>query len=100
MKKAVLLLLACGSLFNIKLGMGNEEVQFANQEDLLFVKGEPSSQKQFEDQGNIFEHYYYHTENQSFLIDVETGRVCNAYIGEQVRSCFPCTENEVSPQCP
>ncbi|MFA3791756.1 hypothetical protein AB6T38_11610 [Aliiglaciecola sp. SL4] len=100
MKKSVCMLLACGAFFIIKNGLGDVAVQLANQEDLLVAKGEPDSQHEFEDQGQLFVQYYYQAENESFLVDVETGNVCNAYKGKQVRSCFPCTENEVSPQCP
>ncbi|MBU2878578.1 hypothetical protein Q4574_02350 [Aliiglaciecola sp. 3_MG-2023] len=100
MKKSVFIFLVCGSIFIFKSGIANDGLQLASQEDLLVAKGEPNSQHEFEDQGDLFVHYYYQTENESYLVDVETGKVCNAYTGKEVRSCFPCAENEVSFKCP
>ena len=83
-----------------QLSLANELDYISNQEDLLVAKGAPSEQWQFEDQGALFEHYYYQTENASFLIDQETGLICKQYQGKSRGSCYPCEKDQVSTKCP
>lgn len=69
--------------------------------DLMFqLDDTPDTVETFNDQGMEFTHYFYSSLNHSFLVNIETGEVCHAYIGPERKSCYPCGENEVSDVCP
>jgi hypothetical protein len=70
-------------------------VEFANVpigqtlEFLLFSEGEPTEIKSLSGDQYYFDYYYYRCSNSTYIVNTETGYICNASIGKFTGSCLP-----------
>lgn len=58
-------------------------------EFLLFSKGEASEIKALSGQDQHLHYYYYSCSNSTYIVNSETGYICNATIGKFTGSCNP-----------
>ncbi|WP_413700308.1 hypothetical protein ACLKMH_24335 [Psychromonas sp. KJ10-10] len=58
-------------------------------EFLLFSEGDPSEIKALSEQDQHLHYYYYACSNSTYIINSETGYICNATIGKFTGSCPP-----------
>ncbi|MDE1222702.1 hypothetical protein MCT05_18455 [Vibrio aestuarianus] len=73
---------------------------FRTVDSIFQVVDDSDSGHRFTDQGMEFTHYFSSELNRSFIVNDEIGEVCYIYEGNEVLSCFPCEEGEVSDVCP
>tara|TARA_R110001583_G_scaffold1583_3_gene12334 strand:+ start:14688 stop:14921 length:234 start_codon:yes stop_codon:yes gene_type:complete len=58
-------------------------------EFLLFSEGDPTEIKALSGELHYFDYYYYHCSNITYILNTETGYICNAQIGRFTGSCPP-----------